>query len=47
MRENALSRVYGGIHVGPATLDGVVTGIVVGEAVAESVFYRYPIILVQ
>lgn len=47
VRENALSRVYGGIHVGPATLDGVVTGEVVGRAVAESVFYKYPIILVQ
>lgn len=35
--ENALSRVYGGVHIGEASLDGVIAGIAVGEAVADSV----------
>lgn len=42
VRENALSRIYGGVHVGPASIDGVITGVVVGEAVADSVFYKFP-----
>lgn len=46
VRENALSRIYGGVHVGPATIDGVITGLVVGEAVADSVFNKFPTILV-
>lgn len=41
VRENALSRVYGGIHVGAAAVDGVVTGEVVGQAVADTVFDNF------
>jgi hypothetical protein len=33
--ENALSRVYGGIHIGEASVDGVLGGIIVGEAAAN------------
>jgi hypothetical protein len=33
--ENALSRIYGGIHIGEASLDGVLAGIIVGEAAAN------------
>ncbi len=47
VRENALSRIYGGVHVDPATIDGVITGVVVGEAVADSVFDKFPTTLVQ
>ncbi len=35
VRENALSRIYGGIHIGEASLDGVLAGIIVGEAAAN------------
>ncbi len=56
VRENALSRIYGGIHVGPASIDGLIVGEAVGEvligeavgeAVADSVFYKFPTTLVQ
>ena len=33
--DNAVSRVYGGIHIGEASLDGVIAGIAVGEAVVD------------
>lgn len=39
--ENALSRVYGGIHIGEASLDGVIAGIALGEAVSDSVLDNF------
>ncbi len=40
--ENALSRVYGGVHVAEASIDGVRVGLAVGEAVANSASEIFP-----
>jgi membrane-associated phospholipid phosphatase len=38
--ENGISRVYGGIHVQTANLDGLSTGFAIGEYVSENVLVR-------
>lgn len=40
--ENALSRVYGGVHIGEASLDGVIAGLAAGREVANSVLDSFP-----